>query len=74
MVYAASKNELILTINAEVRQPEQTIKSQRIVYDTEKKIATAGSKEAATSNENSAADNQRVRITLTPKKETIKKP
>jgi lipopolysaccharide export system protein LptA len=73
MLYTASENKLLLTINAEVRQPDQTIKSQRIVYDTEKKIATAGNKDASTSDGPIDA-NQRVRITLTPKKETPEKP
>jgi lipopolysaccharide export system protein LptA len=66
MVYTASKNELILTINAEVKQPDHTIKSQRIVYDTEKKIVIAGNKDNPSSTNNNTK--QRVNITLTPKK------
>ena len=74
MIYTASENKLLLTIDAEVRQPDKTIKSQRIVYDTEKKIAIAGDKDLADSNDGQVDDNQRVRITLTPKKEPSKEP
>jgi len=66
MVYTASENKLILTINAEVKQPDHTIKSQRIVYDTEKKIVIAGNKDKHSSTNSNTK--QRVNITLTPKK------
>jgi len=67
MVYTASEHKLELTINAELKQPDHTIKSQKIVYDTEQKIVIAGSKDttaSSTGNDNK----QRVKITLTPKK------
>ena len=70
MVYTASENKLVLTINAEVKQPDNTIKSQRIVYDTVKKIVIAGNKDKQSSanGDRNANVKQRVNIILTPKK------
>jgi len=62
MVYTASKNTLVMTINAHLKQPDHQLSSQKIVYDTEKKIVIAGG-----NNQSSDNANQRVNITLTPK-------
>ena len=70
MVYTASKNELVMTVNAKLKQPDHQVSSQKIVYDTEKKIVIAGDKsETSTGSDNK----QRVNITLTPKKDPAKK-
>ena len=67
MVYTASQNKLVMTVNAKLLQPDHKVSSQKIVYDTEKQIVIAGDKTAPSSG---APDkNQRVNITLTPKKE-----
>ena len=78
MVYNASKNKLIMTINAKLHQPDQHLSSQKIVYDTLKKIIIAGgdSKPASRSSKTDAGPDadtskkQRVNITLTPKKQS----
>ena len=64
MIYIADKNELTLTVNAQVKQTDHKVNSQRIVYDTLKKIIIAGEKSASS---DSPDENQRVKITLTPK-------
>ena len=70
MVYTASENKLVMTVNANLKQPDHQVSSQKIVYDTEKKIVIAGDKsETSTGTENK----QRVNITLTPKKDPAKK-
>ncbi len=70
MVYTANENKLVMTVNANLKQPENQVSSQKIVYDTEKKIVIAGDKsETSTGTENK----QRVNITLTPKKDPAKK-
>ena len=67
MVYSASENKLIMTGEAKLFQPEHSVSSQKIVYDTAKKIVIAGDKK---DNIKGATDSsQRVNITLTPKKE-----
>jgi lipopolysaccharide export system protein LptA len=58
MVYIASKNKLVMTINAHLQQPELKLSSHKIVYDTQQQIVIAGDGDKA----------QRVNITLTPKK------
>jgi lipopolysaccharide export system protein LptA len=69
MVYTASENKLVMTINANLKQPDHQVSSQKIVYDTEKKIVIAGDKrETSTGSDNK----QRVNITLTPKKDPAK--
>jgi lipopolysaccharide export system protein LptA len=70
MVYTASKNKLVMTINAKLKQPDHQVSSQKIIYDTEKKIVIAGDKKSASSTGSPSNENQRVNITLTPKKET----
>ena len=67
MVYNASQNKLTMTINAQLIQPGNKVSSQKIVYDTSKKIIIAGDKADAWAVDPDI--NQRVNITLTPKKE-----
>lgn len=69
MVYTANQNKLVMTINAKLKQPNHQVSSQKIVYDTKKKIVIAGDKKDAPAPSDLPADtNQRVNITLTPKK------
>lgn len=60
MLYLASQNRLVMTVDARLEQPGNTIESPRIVYDTKKKTVLAGN------NKNKSG--KRVNITLTPKK------
>lgn len=69
MVYTASQNKLVMTVNANLKQPDHQVSSQKIVYDTEKKIVIAGDKGETTAGPDSK---QRVNITLTPKKDPAK--
>ena len=62
MQYLAAEHLLIMTVDAKLEQPDHTIESQRIVYDTKNKIVVAGSEEHA-------QQGGRVNITLTPKKD-----
>lgn len=64
MVYTASQNKLVMTVNAKLKQPDHKVSSQKIVYDTKKKIVIAGDK-----TDTGSSSGQRVNITLTPKKE-----
>ncbi len=75
MVYTASENKLVLTINAQLKQPDHQVSSQKIIYDTEKKIVIAGDKNANGWADSEANRNpkQRVNITLTPKKKPTEK-
>lgn len=68
MVYTASQSKLVMTVNAKLKQPDHQVSSQKIVYDTEKKIVIAGDKDSSTSTGTATKENQRVNITLTPKK------
>jgi lipopolysaccharide export system protein LptA len=67
MVYIANQNKLVLTINAYLQQPDLKLSSQKITYDTEKKIVIAGSNDGATASGTKTKQKQRVKITLTPK-------
>ncbi len=67
MVYIASQNKLVLTINAQLQQPDLKLSSQKITYDTEKKTVIAGSNDGATAGDTKTKQKQRVKITLTPK-------
>lgn len=67
MVYTASQNKLVMTVNAKLKQPDHKVSSQKIVYDTKKKIVIAGDK-----TDTGSGSGQRVNITLTPKKESVK--
>ncbi len=67
MIYIANQNKLVLTINAHLQQPDLKLSSQKITYDTEKKIVIAGSNDGATASDTKTKQKQRVKITLTPK-------
>jgi len=69
MVYTASESKLVMTGNANLKQPDHQVSSQKIVYDTEKNIVIAGDKSESSTGSDS---NQRVNITLTPKKDAVK--
>jgi len=75
MVYNARQNKLEMTTNARLQQPGHQISSQKIIYDTLKKIIIAGGKNEAPSNKTTpetgtgSKQSQRVNITLTPKKQ-----
>ena len=83
MVYQASQNKLIMTINARLHQADQQLSSQKIVYDTLRKTIIAGGddkiradKTAPVSDSGSRDSQQpekkqRVNITLTPKKQLV---
>lgn len=68
MVYTASQNKLVMTINASLKQPDHQVSSQKIIYDTLKKIVIAGDKSTQSNNEK-LDEKERVNITLTPKKQ-----
>jgi lipopolysaccharide export system protein LptA len=72
--YSAQKNRLVLIDNASLEQSDHTVKSQRIVYDTEKKMIIAGQAGDEKSTEENNGSKQRVDITLTPKKDSQKNP
>jgi len=73
MVYTASKNTLVMTINAHLKQPDHQLSSQKIVYNTKNKIVIAGADKNTHSNGSKPTGNQRVNITLTPQESTTKK-
>lgn len=68
MVYIASQNKLIMTINARLQQTDHQVSSQKIVYDTLKRIVIAGDISDTSTGEADYDEKQRVNITLTPKK------
>ncbi len=68
MVYTASQNKLVMTINARLKQPDHQVSSQKIIYDTLKKTIIAGDKSGPSDN-NGTDGKERVIITLTPKKQ-----
>jgi len=70
IVYTDHDQLLVLTGNARLRQPERTVSSQRIVYDTRQHTVVAGRKIADTKSSQSVPEKERVNITLTPQKET----
>lgn len=76
MVYTVSENKLVLTTNARLEQPDHKVSSQKITYDTAKKIIIAGDtrgkgeKPGQTKSgdaSHTGEESQRVNITLTPK-------
>ncbi len=71
MVYTANQNKLVMTINAQLTQPENQVNSQKITYDTKKKIVIAGDKNGSPSSTSGTDSKQRVNITLTPKKAPV---
>lgn len=68
MEYATKTHRLVLTVDASLKQSDQTVESQRIVYDTRNKVILAG-KESSPDN-----SSDRVNITLTPKKNVPEEP
>jgi len=62
MQYLVDQHRLVMTVDARLEQPDHTIESQRIVYDTENKTVIAGT-------EDQDQQGERVNITLTPKKD-----
>lgn len=80
MVYKASQNKLVMSGNARLQQPDHKVSSQKIIYDTLKKIIIAGGTDDTSKGGPSTSDRedstgsedpqkQRVNITLTPKKQ-----
>ena len=73
MVYTASEHKLVMTINARLKQPDHEVSSEKIIYDTAKKLVIAGSKSGSPDGgfgEDEADDEkQRVKIILTPRKQ-----
>lgn len=63
MVYTTSNHTLIMTINAHLKQPDNRLSSQKIIYDTEKHLVMAG----GSGNPSGTQKNHRVNIVLTPK-------
>jgi len=68
MLYIANQNKLIMTINAHLQQPDLKLSSQKITYDTEKKIVIAGGSDGAAAAASKTKQTQRVNIVITPKK------
>jgi lipopolysaccharide transport protein LptA len=67
MKYTAHTNRLVLTVDASLEQSDQTVESQRIVYDTQNKVIIAGKKDSPDQS------GDRVNIILTPKKDVSPK-
>ncbi len=68
MIYIASRNRLTLIDDAKLTQPEHTVKSQRIVYDTNLRTVVAGVAAPGSKKTTLATpEHERVNITLTPK-------
>ena len=68
MLYIASQNQLTLTINAHLQQPDVKLSSQKIIYDTQKRIVIAGGNDETKTTDAKTKQTQRVNIMLTPKK------
>ena len=68
MVYTASQNKLVMTKNASLKQPDHQVSSNKIIYDTLKKIVIAGDI-STPSDDTPPGEKERVNITLTPKKQ-----
>lgn len=69
MIYNISTNKLEMTTNAFLQQPNHRVSSQKIIYDTKRRMIIAGeSKEPIKPSYNT--ENNRVNITLTPKKKS----
>lgn len=67
MQYMTNQHQLVMTVDARLEQPDHTIESQRIVYDTKNKVVIAGGDEQT-------QQGGRVNITLTPKKDNTVTP
>lgn len=72
MIYNANQDKLIMTTNAILQQPDHSVRSQKIIYDTKKRIIIAGDKDLPAKS-SSSTDNNRVKITLTPQKQAPSK-
>ena len=68
MLYIANQNKLVMTIDARLQQPDLKLSSQKITYDTEKKIVIAGDSDGVTAADSKTKQTQRVNIVITPKK------
>lgn len=68
MLYIANQNKLVMTINARLQQPDIKLSSQKITYDTEKKIVIAGGNDGAAATDTKTKQTQRVNIVITPTK------
>ncbi len=68
MLYIANQNKLVMTINAQLQQPDLKLSSQKITYDTEKKIVIAGGSDGTAATDTETKQTQRVNIIITPKK------
>lgn len=83
MVYISQENKLIMTVDAKLKQPDQQLSSQKIIYNTLRKIIIAGGDDktgtdstapasvTGTQTGKSGEQKQRVNITLTPKKQLL---
>ncbi len=69
MVYTSSEHRLVLIGDARLSQPDHTVTSQKIVYDTLRRTVVAGNEDRDTP----VPADERVNITLTPKKKDVKK-
>ena len=69
MIYTSSDHRLVLIGDARLSQPDHTVTSQKIVYDTLLRTVVAGNQDRDTP----VAEDERVNITLTPKKDVKKK-
>lgn len=80
MLYRASRNKLEMTTNARLQQTGHQVSSQKITYDTLKRIIIAGGSnipsdkagpgaDTGSTNDNTSKQGQRVNITLTPKQQ-----
>jgi lipopolysaccharide export system protein LptA len=67
MVYIASQNKLVMTVNAHLQQPDLILSSQKIIYNTQKQIVIAGGNDDQNATGTEVKQTQRVNITLTPK-------
>ena len=67
MLYQAASHRLTLTGDARLSQPEHTIRSQKIVYDTVRQTVIAGQTDSDAET-GKVTDDERVNIILTPKK------
>lgn len=70
--YSAQQSRLTLIDEASLEQSDHTVESQRIVYDTSKKIIIAGNDSSDKNGSKQNNTKQRVNITLTPKKDSHK--
>lgn len=70
--YSSQNSRLVLTKKASLEQADHTVESERITYDTAKKMIIAGSTSTGKNPKKNGAQ-QRVNITLTPQKDMQEK-